>query len=125
MVQYELIRGGFVEKLDHILYKKEHPAEFSKIVNTGLADLDSSTAFLCKGELSLFGARPGMGKTAVAVQIAQSVAQQGLRVSWVSTWLSQCPVQKSEQGIKMSHRGTQFKPAEKGAPSVRVHRGSA
>jgi len=45
--------------------------------STGLPHLDSITRGLQPGDLILVGARPGMGKTAIAMQIALTVAANG------------------------------------------------
>lgn len=54
-------------------------------IPTGIEAIDERTQYLCRGKLSILGARPGMGKTAIAAQIAQSLAKRGLFVLWFST----------------------------------------
>jgi len=50
-------------------------------VRTGFYDLDRMTAGLQKGDLVVLAARPSMGKTAFALNIAEHVAvQEGLPV---------------------------------------------
>jgi replicative DNA helicase len=50
-------------------------------VRTGFYDLDRMTAGLQKGDLIVLAARPSMGKTAFALNIAEHVAvQEGLPV---------------------------------------------
>jgi replicative DNA helicase len=44
-------------------------------ISTGFAALDGVTGGLHKGESSIIGARPGMGKTAIAVQVAANVSR--------------------------------------------------
>ena len=46
-------------------------------IKTGLASLDAQTGGLHRGEYIILGGRPSMGKTALAVQLAYNVAQQG------------------------------------------------
>ena len=52
----------------------EHPNEISG-VRTGFSDLDATLVQLGKGDLVLIGARPGMGKTSFAMNIAVQVAK--------------------------------------------------
>jgi replicative DNA helicase len=44
-------------------------------ISTGLADIDTKTGGLHRGELLVLGARPGMGKTAVGISFARAVAE--------------------------------------------------
>lgn len=46
----------------------------------GLPDLDAITGGIYKGELTIIGARPGVGKSALALEIALYAAQHGKRV---------------------------------------------
>jgi replicative DNA helicase len=81
-----------METMDCVMYRLDHPAQNLTAIPTGIAGFDRNTVFLRKDELSLLGSRPGMGKTSIAVQIAQSVAQQGFRVAWMSTTLSKSQI---------------------------------
>ena len=58
-------------------------------ISTGLADLDAITQGLQKGNLIVIAARPGMGKTVLAENIARHAAKQGLRVHFQSYEMSQ------------------------------------
>lgn len=58
-------------------------------ISTGLADLDAITQGLQKGNLVVIAARPGMGKTVLAENIARHAAKQGLRVHFQSYEMSQ------------------------------------
>jgi replicative DNA helicase len=49
-------------------------------LSTGLQKLDELTLGLQAGELFIIAARPGMGKTALAIGIARHVAQEGIPV---------------------------------------------
>lgn len=51
---------------------------------TGFRDLDGLTGGMHPGQLILLGARPGSGKTALAMGIAESVARRGVPVLFVS-----------------------------------------
>jgi replicative DNA helicase len=54
-------------------------------LSTGLRKLDELTLGLQDGELFIIAARPGMGKTALAIGIAYNVAQEGTPVFFFST----------------------------------------
>jgi replicative DNA helicase len=47
---------------------------------TGLADLDAKTDGLHRGDLVLLAARPGMGKTSLALQLLLNMSERGLSV---------------------------------------------
>jgi replicative DNA helicase len=53
---------------------KRARGEFEDTVKTGLADLDNKLPGFEPGQLILIGARPGMGKSALALKIAMQVA---------------------------------------------------
>lgn len=55
---------------------------------TGLRDLDMMTGGLCPGDLIIIAGRPGMGKTALATQIAINVAKSGASVLFFSLEMS-------------------------------------
>lgn len=59
---------------------------------TGLARLDTVTGGLFPGELTVLAARPGIGKTAFATQIAHSIACDGTPVLQVSLEMEQWEV---------------------------------
>ena len=46
--------------------------------NTGFAAIDNGLGGFCPGQLVILAARPGIGKTALAMQIAVNVARQGI-----------------------------------------------
>jgi replicative DNA helicase len=81
-------RQGFqgIDKLvtaliDRVNELAENGAEDVTGVRTGFYDLDHMTAGLQKGDLIVLAARPSMGKTAFALNIAEHVAvQEGLPV---------------------------------------------
>src|SRR4051812_42835198 len=51
---------------------------------TGLKEVDKVTFGLRKGELTVIGGRPGMGKTALMLQLAMNIAGQGKSVLFYS-----------------------------------------
>ena len=70
-----------VALLDRVNELHENGAEEVTGVRTGFIDLDRMTAGLQKGDLIVLAARPSMGKTAFALNIAEHVAvQEGLPV---------------------------------------------
>lgn len=70
-----------VELIDRVTELAENGAEDVTGVRTGFYDMDRMTAGLQKGDLVILAARPSMGKTAFALNIAENVAvQEGLPV---------------------------------------------
>lgn len=63
-----------VDLLDRVNELHDNGAEDVTGVRTGFFDLDRSTAGLQKGDLIVLAARPSMGKTAFALNIAENVA---------------------------------------------------
>jgi len=62
-----------VELLDRVQEMHDNPNDVTG-VPTGFYDLDNLTAGLQKGDLVVLAARPSMGKTALAINIAEHVA---------------------------------------------------
>lgn len=56
---------------------------------TGYFDLDSLTDGLHNGEFTVIGARPGVGKTTFALQLAENIAEKGKEVAYVSLEMSE------------------------------------
>jgi replicative DNA helicase len=70
-----------VDLIDRVTELYENGAEEVTGVRTGFFDMDRMTAGLQKGDLIILAARPSMGKTAFALNIAENVAvQEGLPV---------------------------------------------
>jgi replicative DNA helicase len=70
-----------VSLIDRVQELHDNGAEEVTGVRTGFYDLDRMTAGLQKGDLIVLAARPSMGKTAFALNIAEHVAvQEGLPV---------------------------------------------
>lgn len=61
---------------------------------TGLHDLDKITAGLHKEELTIVGARPGVGKTAYALQVMINMARKGNHCLFVSREMSTVQIAK-------------------------------
>lgn len=55
---------------------------------TGLQDLDQITCGLHKQELTIIGARPGIGKTTLALQIGEYIASKGVETAIISLEMS-------------------------------------
>ena len=75
--------GKLVQALiDRVQELEQNGAEDVTGIRTGFYDLDRMTAGLQKGDLVILAARPSMGKTAFALNIAENVAvQEGLPVA--------------------------------------------
>jgi replicative DNA helicase len=70
-----------VQLIDRVTELAENGAEDVTGVRTGFYDLDRNTAGLQPGDLIILAARPSMGKTAFALNIAENVAiNEGLPV---------------------------------------------
>ena len=68
------------ERIDH-LYHRDNPSDVTG-VPTGFTDLDQMTSGLQPGDLIIVAGRPSMGKTALALNIAEHVAvDNGLPVA--------------------------------------------
>lgn len=63
--------------------------EYDYKLYTGFMDLDKVTNGLHEEELTVIGARPGVGKTTFALQIAEKIAKNGLKVAIVSLEMSE------------------------------------
>lgn len=69
--------GEFLERIESL---SENPGDITG-VPTGFYDLDKRTSGLQKGDLVVLAARPSMGKTALAINIAEHAAiEEGLPV---------------------------------------------
>lgn len=71
----EQIEKSTIEKTDYSLY-------------TGIRDLDNIICGLHKQELTIIGARPGIGKTTFALQIAEYIASKGVETAIISLEMS-------------------------------------
>ena len=71
--EYSSLEDLLVEAFDRIEDLQKHKGAWRGL-KTGFRDLDKTTAGLQKGDLVILGARPAMGKTALAQNIAQNAA---------------------------------------------------
>ena len=71
----EKIEKSVLEGQDYSLY-------------TGIRDLDDIICGLHKEELTIIGARPGVGKTTFALQIAEYIASKGIETAIISLEMS-------------------------------------
>ena len=69
------IESNILNGLDYSLY-------------TGIGDLDKLACGLHKQELTIIGARPGVGKTTFALQIAEHIAEKGIPTAFISLEMS-------------------------------------
>ena len=70
-----------VQLLDRVVEMSENPNDITG-VPTGFVDLDRMTSGMQAGDLIVLAARPSMGKTALAINIAENVAlNEGLPVA--------------------------------------------
>ena len=72
---FQHIRDVMQDVYKNLQYLSENPDSITG-VRTGFTDLDSTLVQLGKGDLVLIGARPGMGKTSFAMNIAVQVAKE-------------------------------------------------
>lgn len=73
------IEKNTLQKPDYTLY-------------TGITDLDKMICGLHKQELTIIGARPGVGKTTLALQIAEHIAERGIETAIISLEMSDTQV---------------------------------
>lgn len=81
------VKVGLNELIDRIEYVQAHPDELRGLP-TGLGSLDKILGGLRGGAMVTLAARPGMGKSSLACNIALNVAQQEKRVAFFSLEMS-------------------------------------
>jgi len=87
LLEIKPVLARVFEKIDH-LYHRDNPSDVTG-VPTGFVDLDRMTAGLQPGDLVIIAGRPSMGKTALALNIAEHVAvDNGLPVAIFSMEMS-------------------------------------
>lgn len=73
-------------------------------VSTGIPAMDDASGGLYPGEMTVIGARPGTGKTALTLQIAEHAASNGHRAVFVSREMSDIQIGErifARHGVKM------------------------
>ena len=78
--------GSVARRVLEKSYQEQMDREAGKITRilSGLSDLDALTGGLYKGELTVIAGRPSMGKSAVALWMALSMARKGIPVAFFS-----------------------------------------
>ena len=77
-----------VDTVNEIEKKILQGANFQNPYLTGIFDLDAVTNGLHPEEFTVIGARPGIGKTTLALQIASKIAEKGIAVGIISLEMS-------------------------------------
>ena len=82
--------GSVAQRVLEKSYQEQAEREAGKITRilSGLYDLDALTGGLYKGELTIIAGRPSMGKSAVALWMALSMARKGIPVAFFSVEMS-------------------------------------
>ncbi len=75
----DLVDAEMLNELLHqaMLHLEQHDGRLVTGLSTGFADLDEMTSGLQRGEFIVIAARPSMGKTALALNLAEQVALSG------------------------------------------------
>lgn len=98
----EALADGFLDYYDRT---KENPD--NAYCKTGFADLDRQLGGgMFKSEVYIIGARPGMGKTTLGINIAQNVVNRGGSVLFVSLEMSKDQIQAKRISLETSIRYT-------------------
>lgn len=90
------------EVIQHVIQRMEEPESLMGLP-TGIVKLDRMTMGLHKKTLIVIAARPGMGKTALALQIAENVAREGTPVALFSLEMD-----KDELGLRSIQAATGY-----------------
>lgn len=86
MTKEETIIDSAVKTADEITKKHQQKYEYKYF--TGIFDLDEETNGLHEEELTIVGARPSVGKSTFALQIASKIAEKGIHVGYISLEMS-------------------------------------
>ena len=81
-----------VETSNEIDKKRLQGPDYDYKYYTGIFDLDKVTNGLHEEEFTVIGARPGVGKTTLALQIALKIAEKGLPVGIISLEMSESQI---------------------------------
>ena len=84
----------FMQQVMEVVTKMEQDSNkgMDYSLYTGLQDLDNKICGLHKQELTIIGARPGVGKTTFALQIAEHIAEKGIEVAIISLEMSEIQI---------------------------------
>lgn len=89
---YTTIQNVLSRNLEEMKEAEKHPGELPGL-STGFRDLDNMTLGLQRSDLIILAARPSMGKTAFAMNLAQHAALKlGKRVAFFSVEMADIPV---------------------------------
>ena len=86
-IKEESLKEQIIDTLDMIEKNMRNKNDYS--LYTGMLDLDQLTCGLHNEELTIIGARPGMGKTTFALQIADYIAKKKIPVMFISLEMSE------------------------------------
>lgn len=86
-IKEESLKEQIIDTLDMIEKNMRNKNDYS--LYTGMLDLDQLTCGLHNEELTIIGARPGMGKTTFALQIADYIAKKRIPVMFISLEMSE------------------------------------
>jgi replicative DNA helicase len=86
-IKEESLKEQIIDTLDMIEKNMKNKNDYS--LYTGMLDLDQLTCGLHNEELTIIGARPGMGKTTFALQIADYIAKKKIPVMFISLEMSE------------------------------------
>ena len=86
-IKEESLKEQIIDTLDMIEKNIKNKNDYS--LYTGMLDLDQLTCGLHNEELTIIGARPGMGKTTFALQIADYIAKKKIPVMFISLEMSE------------------------------------
>ena len=86
-IKEESLKEQIIDTLYMIEKNMKNKNDYS--LYTGMLDLDQLTCGLHNEELTIIGARPGMGKTTFALQIADYIAKKKIPVMFISLEMSE------------------------------------
>lgn len=86
-IKEESLKEQIIDTLNIIEKNMKNKNDYS--LYTGMLDLDQLTCGLHNEELTIIGARPGMGKTTFALQIADYIAKKKIPVMFISLEMSE------------------------------------
>lgn len=86
-IKEESLKEQIIDTLDMIEKNIKNKNDYS--LYTGMLDLDQLTCGLHNEELTIIGARPGMGKTTFALQIADYIVKKKIPVMFISLEMSE------------------------------------